>query len=342
MMTENLDETQQTPIGDENRLMPVSDETQGTPAAEETQEIKSTKRPRRVSWFWWFLLAVIILVAVIAVSGFLGYQDGIAQRTSYEVTQVALTLKEQFDLGVQDIEAGRYEVARQRFDYILQLEPGYPGVTDKLTEVLLVLNVTATPTPVPTSTPIPVTPTPDLRGEAELFAQAEDFIRNKEWSEAIQTLETLRKKNPEYRAIDLDGMFYLAFRQRGTQKITAGDLESGIYDLTLAERFGLLDTEADGLRTWARYYITGASFWEVDWSQAVFYFEQVAAAYPNMQDGSGWFASQRYKEALVNYAEWLAGLEDWCAAEQVYIKLRDYTGDPAYDEIIFATADNCR
>ena len=341
-MSENLEQTHPTPVGDEPQPMPVSDETQVTPSVEITQETETSKKRRRVSWFWWFLLAVTILVAVVAVSGFLGYQDGITQRTSYEVTQVALTLNEQFDLGVQDIEAKRYEIARQRFEYILQFEPGYPGVTDKLTEVLLVLNVTATPTPVPTATPIPVTPTPDLRGEAELFAQAEDLIRNEEWSEAIQTLETLRKKNPEYRAIDLDGMFYLAFRQRGTKKITAGDLESGIYDLTLAERFGPLDTEADGLRTWARYYITGASFWEVDWAQAVYYFEQVAPAYPNMQDGSGWFASQRYKEALTHYAEWLDGQGDYCSAEQVYIKLRDYTGDPAYDDIIFVTADKCR
>jgi len=342
MMTENLDEMHPTPVDDASQPVLVDDETQVTSVGNETPESESSQKTKRVSWIWWFLLAIFTLIAVVAVGGLLGYQDGITQRTSYEATQVAQAVGDQYNLGIQDIEAGRYEVARQRFEYIIDLAPSYPGATDKLAEVLLVLNVTATPTPKPTPTEIPVTPTPDLRGEAELFAQAEDFVRNEQWSEVIQTLETLRKKNPDYRAIDLDGMFYLSFRQRGSRKIALGDLESGIYDLGLAERFGPLDTEADGLRTWAQYYILGASFWEVNWKEAVFYFGQVAPAYPNMHDGSGWFASNRYVEALNKYAEYLEGLKEWCEAEQAYIKAYEYTGDPTYEDIIHTIGDKCR
>jgi hypothetical protein len=228
--------------------------------------------------------------------------------------------------------------------YVLELNPNYPGIIDKLTEVELILNATATPTPAPTATetPIPFTPTPDTRGEADLFAQAEDLIKNEEWTAAIETLETLRKRAPEYRAIDVDGMLFLSLRQRGVQKISLGDLESGIYDLSLAERFGILDTEADSWRTWAQYYIRGASFWEVDWGQAVYYFEQVAPMFPNMHDGTYWTAAQRYKEALTNYAETLASQEQWCEAEEQYKILRDYTGDSSLDETIAIIADKCR
>ncbi len=326
---ENLDDTHPVEVVDEVQ----------TAAVEE-----AAPERKRVSWFWWLLLGVFVLLGVVALSGLLGYQKGIAVRQAFESTQIALAVEDQFARGVQDLEEGRYEIARQRFEYVIQLDPNYPGATSKLAEALLVLNITATPTPAPTLSPttIAMTPTPDLRGEAELFAQAEDFIANREWSQAIETLELLRKNDPEYRAVDVDGMLYLSLRNRGVQKISLGDLEGGIYDLGLAERFGILDTEADSWRTWAAYYIRGASFWEVDWEQAVYYFEQVAPMYPNMHDGTGWFASQRYLEALIRYGEYLAGLGKYCKAEVQYKKAYEYSGDPSLEEMIVALSERCR
>jgi len=335
MMTEHLDETHPTPTGAETQPTPVDFEPQ-------PPEQQQTPQRRRRGWFWWVLLVLAILIAA---GGLLGYQRGIAVRKAFESTQVALAVGDQFELGLQDLEAGRYEVARQRLQYIIELDPQYPGAIEKLTEVELIINATATPTPVPptpTPTVVALTPTPDLRGEADLFAQAEDYVRNEQWDEAIETLENLRKKNPEYRAIDIDGLFYMALRQRGVQKIGLGNLEGGIYDLALAERFGMLDAEADSYRTWAQYYIRGASFWEVDWSQAVYYFEQVAPAFPNMHDGSGWNAKQRYIEALGGYAQYLGGINKWCQSEEQYIKIYEYTGDATWLETIEQVADMCR
>ena len=345
-MTENLDETHPTPIEGDTHQTPVSQALQPSLADDEPPvgEMPAPKKRRRASWFWWLLLAVFALIGVVAVSGLFGYWDGIRIRQEFEATQVAVAVDEYFNLGLQNMAEGRYYIAQQQFQYVIELDPNYPGATDKLAEVLLILNATATPTPAPTATPtpIPITPTPDTRGEAEMFAQAEDFIHNAAWGEAIGTLESLRKLNPEYRAIDIDGMLYLALRQRGVQKISVGNLEGGIYDLSLAERFGILDTEADSWRTWAQYYIRGASFWEVDWGQAVYYFEQVAPMFPNMHDGSFWTASQRYKEALTLYAQWLEDQGSWCEAEEQYIILRDYTGDSSLDEVIDTVADECR
>jgi tetratricopeptide (TPR) repeat protein len=337
MTDENLEDPHRHPEeeGKQPEGMDHTSQTSGTPVP--------LKR-KRLAWFWWLLVAVFVLVVVVTVSGLLGYWNGIQIRQAYEATKVAMVADEQFKLGVQNMEEGRYYIAQQHLKYVLELNPGYPGIIDRLTEVELILNATATSTPAPTATetPIPFTPTPDLRGEAELFAQAEDYIRNEEWSSAIETLQTLRKRAPEYRAIDIDGMLYLSLRQRGVQKISLGNLEGGIYDLSLAERFGTLDTEADSWRTWAQYYIRGASFWEVNWEQAVYYFEQVAPMFPNMHDGSFWTASERYKEALARYAEWLEAEKNWCEAEEQYKKLQDYTGDDSLDEIIDTVADKCR
>ena len=333
MEIHNLDETSSTPVDEEIQEKPTLNN--------DKPPSKNKRKGRWTSWLLWGMLGLLLFGLFITAGSYLGYQQGIDDRKGFEATQVAVAIEEQFDLGVQDMEAGNYEVARQRFDYVIQIDPNYPGVLDRMAEVLLVLNATATPTPVPTSTPIPITPTPDLRGQEELYMQAQNHIANEQWDEAIETMETLRKNDPTYMAIDLDGMFYVAYRNRGARNIGAGNLEQGIYDLTLAERYGVLDTEAVGYRTWARYYITGASFWGVDWAQAIYYFEQVAPQYPNMHDGTGWSASQRYIEAIVGYAQWFEAQDNWCAAEEQYDRAYEITDDPEIKKARNNASDNC-
>ena len=341
MDTENLDETLPTLVGDANQQNTPPGDT--VPTLVSPPEPKPKKR-KGASWLLWGLLAILLLGIFVIVGGYLGYSQGIDERTGFESDQVALAVQEQYELGIEDLAAGRYGIARQRFDYVIQNDPNFPGVMDQMAETLLILNATSTPTPAPptpTPTEIPITPTPDLRGDEELFVHAQNLIADKQWSEAIETMEMLRKKNPEYKAIDLDGMFFVAYRNRGAQNIGAGNLESGIYDLTLAEQFGVLDTEANGYRTWARYYITGASFWGVDWAQAVYYFSQVAPQYPNMHDGTGWSASQRYVEAIAGYAQWFEAQGKWCDAEQQYHNAWEISGDPAYKEARDIASDKC-
>ncbi len=284
----------------------------------------------------------LAFLAIVAIAAFLGYQQGISLRTNAEANQVVQTVSDQYALALLDIEAGRYQIALQRLEYIAELYPSYPGLTDQLANVLIILNATATPTIAPTPTITPTALPIDVSTHTVLFSQAEEHIANEEWDLAIGTLELLRKQNPDHRSVDVDGMIYISLRQRGIQKISAGNLEGGIYDLTLAEGFGVLDTEAKGWRNWASYYITGASFWEVDWAQAIYYFAQVAPMTPNLHDGSGWTASQRYLEALLNYAEVLEDQKKWCQAEEQYKLAYDYTEDPNLLEVIEFTADKCR
>ncbi|MBC8507461.1 MAG: hypothetical protein ISR58_07010 [Anaerolineales bacterium] len=281
------------------------------------------------------------LILVLVVGGFLGYQDGLNRRKNQESFQLAVAVAEQYELGVLDLKAGRYEVARQRFEYVIGLDPSYPGVLDRLAETLLVLNVTATPTPAPLPTSIEPTPTPDSRAEEELFAQAENYVAAGEWDLVIETLENLRKKNPDHRPVEIDGMLYLSLRQRGVQKIGLGNLEGGIYDLALAESFGVLDAEADGFRTWASLYITGASFWDVDWGQAVYYFEQLVSMTPNLHDGTGYNTAQRYVDALQNYGDFLESQGLSCEAYPVWDKAYQYTGNAAYQEKSQSAQDIC-
>jgi len=52
----------------------------------------------------------------------------------------------------------------------------------------------------------------------------------------------IRRVDGSFNAVDLDRFLYRALRNRGLEQIQIqGNLEQGIYDLTLSEAFGPLD-----------------------------------------------------------------------------------------------------
>jgi tetratricopeptide (TPR) repeat protein len=286
------------------------------------------------------ILGLIGLVFIGAVSALAGYRSGIQDRLDAESTQVAVRVQEQFELGVTDLANKDYYRARQRFEYVVQLDPGYPGVTEQLAKALMELNTTATPTLVPSPT---LTPTPDLRGVQEMLTQAQQALANSDWNAVIDTALNLRKADPNFQAVQVDDLLYAALLNRGKDRILKnGDLEGGIYDLTLAERFGPIDSESAALKNFSQLYITGATFWELDWGQAVYYFGQVAPATPNLRDGSGYTATDRYRIALINFGDHLANSKQWCDAMKQYeLALGMGAGDQQIQATFASAAQKC-
>jgi len=275
----------------------------------------------------WILIGIALVLVLGGSGAFLGYQSGIQERLAYRSTQVYQTAEEQFNLALVDIQEMRFDTARQRLEAVIQMDPAYPGAVDRLAKVILALNVTDTPTPTLTPT-VTLTPTPDLRGVEELLNQVKQYLVEENWQGAIDTIETLRRENKEYRAIELDGLYYLALRNRGIRKIAEGSLEMGLYDLSVAERFGYLDSQAEGIRTWARLYLTGASFWFVDWAQAAYYFKEILPYYPGMRDFSGMSAKERYRFATLKWADQIAASGDMCRAQEIYAEVVALGADP--------------
>jgi tetratricopeptide (TPR) repeat protein len=307
----------------------TSDTTQPVPA------ILPEKKIRRRTVVWLGILFVLILGAV---GGWLGYQSGINSRLQNQVGQVAVEAATQFQLGLQDQAKGNLAIAQQRFEYVISLDPNFPGAQEKLAEVMLARQISLIPTDVPTPT---LTPTPDTRGEQDMFAQILQNIKDNKWSPAIDTINALRAKNLGYRSVDVDGLYYIALIGRGIQKITNGDLEGGIYDMTIAERFGPLDSKAIAYRTWARLYLNGASFWGVDWEKVVNYFADIYQAVPNLHDSSMLTASERYRIALYKYGDQIAATGDYCKALQYYQQSLAIGLDPTAEPKATAAYHNC-
>lgn len=283
----------------------------------DTQPVRVSVKDPIKSWVVWALFSGGAILIISMLGALRGYQDGMNAYKKWEASEITQRIQEQYQLGVQDFEAGRFDLARQRFEYVMAHAPGYPGVADKLVEVIQILSATATFTPLP---PTPsTTPTRDLRPVEELFSQAQSYFDNSDWNGVLETLVALRKEDIFYRVVEVDRLIFLSLRNRGINKIQLeSNLEGGMYDLALAERFGPLDAEAVTYRNLARLYVIGSSFWEVHPEQAVYYFGQVASAAPYLRDASGWTARERYRAVLLQYGDQLVRNGDWCNAQTQY------------------------
>ncbi|RPJ25172.1 MAG: hypothetical protein EHM33_15395, partial [Chloroflexi bacterium] len=292
-MSENLGNTQPN--------TPMSENLGGT---QPNIPVKKKSTRGRTFLFNALGLIVILVLAILA-----GYGSGISVRKSAEVSSNAQRLGEQFQYALVDIEFQRYANARQRLEWIIDNDPTFPGAQEKLTQVLVLSNVsTATPTP-------SLTPTPDFTGAEQAFLQAQQLISAQDWPAALGALDQIRKLDPNYKTSQVDGMYYFALRNYGYNLITKqGNLEGGIYQFTLAERFGPLDRDANGMREGARYYLIGASFWELNWQEALAYFSQVASY--GLWDGT-FTVSQRIHYASMRYGDELLE-QDPCGAVTQY------------------------
>jgi hypothetical protein len=165
-----------------------------------------------------------------------------------------------------------------------------------------------------------VSPTPELiiddTNYEALLAQAKQLVAAGQWQNALTVLDTLRAKDSTFHTVEVDGMYYFALRNLGVDLIQAGNLEGGIYNLTLAERFAPLDNVAHVLRDNARFYITAASFWELDWERTAEYFSQLNGS--GIWDGT-MTATERYRIAAIRYGDQLYGEERFCEAYEQYL-----------------------
>jgi len=106
--------------------------------------------------------------------------------------------------------------------------------------------------------------------------------------------------------------------------LNEGNREEGLYYLSVLEKYAPLDNDAVNKSVVARLYLTGASYWDLDWKQVVNYFSQLVASMPSLYDGT-MTASERYYYALIYYGDQLMDDGDECGAEDQYSAALAYT-----------------
>lgn len=267
----------------------------------------SQPRRGRLRFLRWL---VPLTLGALALAAGLGYLIGDRQQRTSRESEIQSIIAEQFALGLLDLEEERFQLARQRFEYIIQLDPSFPEAAERLAEALLGLRepVVAAPT-----APV-ASPTPNLAPAQEILDSANAAFREGDWDAVIQLLLALRGKDPDFQAVAVDGLMYGALRNRGIRRISVDkQLEEGIYDLSLAQSFGPLDEEAENWRSWAQLYLTANSYFGLNWEQATFYFDVVYRVAPGIRNDVTW----KYAFSAQMYALQLADAGDPCMAEEI-------------------------
>jgi tetratricopeptide (TPR) repeat protein len=288
----------------------MTENIESTESTQPNTPVTKSRRGRTI------LFGALGLIAILAIAILAGYSSGIGVREKNQSTVIMQQLGDQYQNALIDIQFARYEIARQRLEWIIANDPSFPGAQQKLTDVLVLSNQ-----PTPTLTPS-LTPTPDFTGAQDAFNRAQQLVAAQDWPGAIGALDQMRKYDPNYQTSLVDGMYYFALRNYGYDLITKqGNLEGGIYQLTLAERFGPLDRDSNGLREGARYYLIGASFWELNWKEAVNYFDQVYRGWSGLWDGT-MTSSERFWVASMRFGDELFGQSNFCDALAQYENAR--------------------
>lgn len=251
-------------------------------------------------------LAVVIgLVLALAVLG--GYRAGVVERGRAASTAQFAELKQQYDWGIEDMAAGRYALAAQRFEYILAVAPNFSGAAARLAESRAAM---ATPAATATSAP---TLTPDPVSAKRLFAEAQTAFAADDWEATIKKIMALRVADPSYELGAVNKMLFTSYRNRGIASIDAGKLELGLADLDQAESIGALDEKAQQYSRWASLYITGSAYWGLNWPRTIETFSVLYTIAPYFRD-----TIQRLHDAHVRYGDALDAGGDPCAAALEY------------------------
>jgi tetratricopeptide (TPR) repeat protein len=267
---------------------------------------------RRIRWGWIFLGALVLAVVVGAVGG---NAAGSALREITQASDLQAWDTEQFILAESDYRAGNYSVSIQRLEAVLKNEPDFPDAANLREQVLAAMN--ATPTPMPTETPVP-SPTPDAPRAEQLLAQAKQQFTDKNYTEMIKTLLTMKVEIPAFQPERVDGLLWVAYRFNGVYLLKfTNRLSEGMYYLDVAAMYAPLDQEAVNEATAVKYFLavyqSAYYYRNKDIEVSLKYFFEAYSARPSFTDR----LVTDYADVIVQNADQMAG-QNYCRAWGFY------------------------
>lgn len=274
------------------------------------------------------IACVLATALLLAASG--GVIAGQRERSIHATQTTVADLDLQFRLGLADMEQGRYELAAQRFRWILARAPDYPGAADWLGVAERML--TQAYTPAPTA----VIPTSSAETLDERFAEAQAYFNNEQWEPAIARLQEIQALDPRYREIEVKEMLYTALSTLGLIYVRGDRIEEGLLLLDQAEKIRPLDDQAAGERYLATLYVVGKTYWNLNWPVVIANFEAIYGIAPYYRD-----VATRLREAYVKYGDQLVAQGAPCDAEEQYRLALDLEWDSALADLANQAHEAC-
>jgi tetratricopeptide (TPR) repeat protein len=266
----------------------------------------SPARARRVSATTLLILACACgILGLITAAGFGGVYAGLQDRKTDEQAQA----DKFYQAGVANRTAGKLQLAKADFEYVLKINPNYPGAREQVAQIADLLTVKPTPT---SAAQVNVT--------QQLFQAGADAFTQKNWQAAIEILSQVRALDPAYEKDRVAQMIYQAALTNGQQLLKEDRLEEAIAYLDQAAYLKALPADVAADLQYARLYVTARDYWNVNWEKAIESFGELYKIGPGYRDT---FA--RYVEAYIQYGDERTRAGDPCAAQKQYeeaLKLR--------------------
>jgi len=279
------------------------------------------------------LSIIAVLVVGLCIMAYAGYKVGTAQNKMVAATAMAREVAVQYDLASKNIDMGQYKMAVERLEFVVNVEPNYAGATDLLDQTRTKLDTTAIPIVEPTKVIIAIQ---DSMTSEESLSIIRTAYSDQEWQNVISNIDSLKASGASYDGDVVDGILFVALRNRGIQRIEVGDLELGLADLEHAEQITALDEVANQRRRWASLYQSASTFWDINWTIVIdnlIILHQIA---PNFRDTSSklWAARTVYGEVLLQQ-------EDYCLAEEQFAFALEIKSETSLNDKLIESSTNC-
>ena len=248
------------------------------------------------------------LIALITAAIVGGVTAGLQDR---EINRRAETDKF-YQEGLANVTAGKLLLAKADFEYVLQLNPNYPGAGDQLAQIQAQLSIQQTPTSSSLTNALD-----------QLYQTAQTAYQAQKWPEAIDALTQVRTIDPIFQKDRVSQLLYTAALTQGLELLQQDRLEEGVSYLDQAAFIRALPAKAALQSQYAKMYLTARGYWNADWETAITRFNELYAIAPGYKD-----VFTRLVEAHVQYGDERVRASDFCAAQKQYqaaIKLRPET-----------------
>ena len=245
-------------------------------------------------------------IGLVIAAGLGGVYAGLQDRTADQQAQADKFYQE----GLANRAAGKLQLAKADFDYVLQIHPNYPGAAEQLKQIADLLTVKPTPT----------TSVVKVNATEQLYQAGVEAYNQQNWSKAIEVFSQVRALDQAYQKDQVVQMMYQAALTYGQQLLKDDRLEEAIAYLDQAAYLKSLPAATETEVQLARMYITARDYWNVNWEKAIESFGELYKIGPGYRDT---FA--RYVDAYIQYGDERTRAGDPCLAQTQYetaLKLR--------------------
>ena len=279
------------------------------------------------------LSVIAVLVVGLFLMAYAGYRVGTSQSKVVAATAMAREVAVQYDLASKNIDQGQYKMALERLEFVVNVAPDYSKAADLLYQTRAQLSTTAIPIIESTKA---VVARQDLMTSEERLDIISMAYSNQEWQNVISNVDMLKASGTTYDSDVVDGILFVALRNRGIQRIEVGDLELGLADLEHAEQITALDEVANQRRRWASLYQSASTFWDINWIIVIDNLNILHQIAPNFRDTSSklWAARTLYGETLLRE-------ENYCLAEEQFAFALDMKPERSLDDKLIESVTNC-